>query len=808
MSPPLRFLLPTLSLLPTISLLGSLCSAAPVVTFAANGYDYGENGAPVADRVTLVRDIADGDSTVTLTFPGSGTATSGEDYTAIEIPVTFSGDELVKTVEIPITRDNIVELDETFELTLQPVTNATIGTLGTTTVTISNDDQATISINDVARAEGDGAGYTNFIFTVSLSQPVDIPIRFTPKTTFSDTTELFVSFWNRNAFGPDSPLTHTISVTTAKDSTVELDEQFLVTLGFLETFGRSITFADNVGVGTMLNDDQAVITLTGGDVIEGDSGAPKMVFTATMDKEVDVPVTAMIAAVSNGATNGVDFRSKSERITLTTTGTPFEVEIIPDNLAENKEYITTTLQKRLVEASGRDVILKNNVDGFIRLYGILDDDFAPVAADDGPYSVIEGGILNITSPIGLLVNDTDQDDGGGPAHLTTVLKSGPARGKLALKPDGTFTYTPNPDFFGADSFTYAASDGTNQSPAKTVRINVIEQIDIAVGVDLLQSPLVAGGDARDVFRVSVTNRGPSNATDLRLHQNERFPAGIVVTSAAASSGFYDRGSWSLDLAENATATLTLTIQAGLDAPSGTGVLPFGFSFGAARQAEINPANNSAATSASIISAADTGTAITVAPAVDLQSGLFISNVTVTNQNSEPIPAFRLYIENLPDDVKVYNASGTRAFGQLSAVLPFLLHNRPLAAGDAITLSVEFFRPSLDPDFTPEYEIELLPVSETQPASATTGIPVTRNQRLSNGDHLIEIASIPGAVYAVEYSHDMTAWTRVLSSVSAPANRLQWIDNGPPKTASHPTTVSSRYYRFVLISSPAPTPISP
>lgn len=46
---------------------------------------------------------------------------------------------------------------------------------------------------------------------------------------------------------------------------------------------------------------------------------------------------------------------------------------------------------------------------------------------------------------------------------------------------------------------------------------------------------------------------------------------------------------------------------------------------------------------------------------------------------------------------------------------------------------------------------------------------------------------------------MVNWTRVEPTVVANANRLQWTDNGPPKTVSHPSTVTNRYYRFVLIS---------
>ncbi|MEO8616062.1 MAG: Calx-beta domain-containing protein [Luteolibacter sp.] len=794
-------------LLPFLVFVGGICqgqdalpiSSQPTVVFSAAGYRYGEDGLPLAAQVTLVRNSAAGDTTVNVSFPGSGTATAGSDYDSIPVAVTFNGNELTKTIEIHLTQDNIVELDETCDLMLSAVSNATIGTQNSATVTIINDDSATISIDDVSMAEGNGTGQTYFKFTVSLSQPVDIPIRFTPKISSSDPTETLIAFWEGNAFGQASPLTHTIWVGVGQDSIVELDEQFLVTLGYLESFGRNITFLDNQGIGTILNDDQSVISVTGGDVIEGDSGTPKMVFTLTMSKEVDVPVTALIVSVSGGATDGVDFRSKSSRVTVTTSGTRFEIDIIPDNLAESTEYIITVLQKRLVEASGRDVILRNGVNGFIFNYGIRDDDFSPISYDDGTYQGVEGDILTINSSLGVLANDTDQDDGNGPAHLSAIVKSPPTHGKLVLDINGGFRYTPAPNFFGADSFTYVASDGTNQSLVKTVRINVTEQIDLAVGVDLLQSVLVAGGEALEVFRVSVTNKGPSDATGVKLNQNTVFPAHVNIISATPTAGTFSGGVWSLDLKENATATLTVTVQAESTAVGGSNVIPFGFSVSASNQPEVNSTNNMAVASASIINAADTNAAITASPKIDRQSGLLVSKVTVTNHGSVQIPAFRLYVRNLPRDIRVYNAHGIRTYGTPPIELPYLLLNRPLSAGASITLTIEFFRPSLDSRFTPQYEIELLRVSETEPTSASSGIPVTRNQMLSNRDYLIEIASIPGAVYAVEYSHDLAVWTRVVPTITAPANRLQWIDNGPPKTTSHPSAVPNRYYRFVLIS---------
>jgi len=48
---------------------------------------------------------------------------------------------------------------------------------------------------------------------------------------------------------------------------------------------------------------------------------------------------------------------------------------------------------------------------------------------------------------------------------------------LDLNPDGSFTYTPDADFFGNDTFTYEANDGIDDSidPA-TVTIRVMKGI--------------------------------------------------------------------------------------------------------------------------------------------------------------------------------------------------------------------------------------------------------------------------------------------------------------------------------------------
>ncbi len=96
---------------------------------------------------------------------------------------------------------------------------------------------------------------------------------------------------------------------------------------------------------------------------------------------------------------------------------------------------------------------------------------APVTNDDA-YSTAEDTELNISTP-GVLGNDTDVEDDG----LTAVLGSGVANGSLTPNDDGSFTYMPNANFNGTDSFTYKANDGTANGNTVTVIITVTSEND-------------------------------------------------------------------------------------------------------------------------------------------------------------------------------------------------------------------------------------------------------------------------------------------------------------------------------------------
>jgi VCBS repeat-containing protein len=99
----------------------------------------------------------------------------------------------------------------------------------------------------------------------------------------------------------------------------------------------------------------------------------------------------------------------------------------------------------------------------ITITGVND---APVANPDS-YATDEDTALVVLAA-GVLANDTDVDGG----TLTAALQSGPAHGTVTVNSDGSFTYHPDANFNGSDSFTYTVSDGQGGTATGTVTITV------------------------------------------------------------------------------------------------------------------------------------------------------------------------------------------------------------------------------------------------------------------------------------------------------------------------------------------------
>ena len=101
----------------------------------------------------------------------------------------------------------------------------------------------------------------------------------------------------------------------------------------------------------------------------------------------------------------------------------------------------------------------------------------PQSADDA-YSTDEDVDLVMSAP-GVLDNDNDVNGDG----LTAVLVTNPTHGTVSLNGDGSFTYNPDDDYNGADSFIYRADDGEDVGNLATVTITINPVNDAPVADD-------------------------------------------------------------------------------------------------------------------------------------------------------------------------------------------------------------------------------------------------------------------------------------------------------------------------------------
>ncbi len=106
---------------------------------------------------------------------------------------------------------------------------------------------------------------------------------------------------------------------------------------------------------------------------------------------------------------------------------------------------------------------------------ILGVNASPCAFTD-TYSTAKNVTLNVPLATGLLANDLD-DDTGDTLSIITIPVSGPSNGILTLAADGSFTYVPNLDFVGADTFTYQVCDSFSLCDTATATITISDDSD-------------------------------------------------------------------------------------------------------------------------------------------------------------------------------------------------------------------------------------------------------------------------------------------------------------------------------------------
>jgi VCBS repeat-containing protein len=153
---------------------------------------------------------------------------------------------------------------------------------------------------------------------------------------------------------------------------------------------------------------------------------------------------------------------------------------------------------------------------------------APTITADPGYSVLEDNILTVPAVSGVLANDVPL----GNAPIEAVLDTTTSNGLLTLNADGSFTYTPNADFFGSDSFTYKLKDAWN-----TVGYSTTATVTITVNA-VNDAPKITAGAATLTINEDAGPQSPTWASSISPGPPNESTQTLTITTTNDNNGLF------------------------------------------------------------------------------------------------------------------------------------------------------------------------------------------------------------------------------------------------------------------------------
>ncbi|HCM0825220.1 TPA: tandem-95 repeat protein, partial [Vibrio parahaemolyticus] len=169
--------------------------------------------------------------------------------------------------------------------------------------------------------------------------------------------------------------------------------------------------------------------------------------------------------------------------------------------------------------------------------------------------------------IKVLGNDTFEGDG---KVVSLDTNNGPANGTVSVNPDGSVTYTPNDNYYGADSFTYiVTSGGVSESTTVSVDVTPVNDAPVAkddtaitdedtpVTIDVLPNDTDVDGDKLSIESASVPKeQGTVEVVNGKLvfTPAENFNGDAEITYTVTDGALTDQ------------ATVNVTVNAVNDTP--------------------------------------------------------------------------------------------------------------------------------------------------------------------------------------------------------------------------------------------------
>lgn len=388
---------------------------------------------------------------------------------------------------------------------------------------------------------------------------------------------------------------------------------------------------------------------------------------------------------------------------------------------------------------------------------------APVAIAPAPLVVDEDSLI---PPLPLDGWFTDVDNSPSELTLAITENTNPALFSSLTLTNGKLVPVLAPDANGSATITILATDPGGLSAKTQLVINVRPVNDPPVISGVIPNLSAGGAAAPASINFAPFAKDPDTGDTLTWRVVSNTNPGLF-----SRLEFDAQGRLNIQYAPYLSGQATVTVEVS-DAAGTTSQKSF---------------------SVDLPALPDPSLSVSSTLTLNRQTGLQEQKVTIKNIGERAIGGFEIAIHGLPANASVYNASGG------TAANPIVGYYLPLAAGESVTLILEYYTPgraTLSPSLT------VSPVLPREaPASSAGNIAIDRAMMMEPGAFLLEFPAVPGELYMVQYTDAGGIWRDSLVRIRAGGNRVQWIDRGAPRTSSPPGSGKSRFYRVKHLSAP-------
>ena len=365
----------------------------------------------------------------------------------------------------------------------------------------------------VTASDGNG-GTVSQTFSWTVENPP--PVATDDSATTNEDAPVTIAVLTNDSDPDTDPLT--ITSATSPNGTVVINGDGTITFTPAPNFNgpTTITYTISDGNGGTSTATVAVTVNPINDAPVADTPLPAQ--TGVDNTPVNIPVAGNFSDLDG------------DTLTFTATGLPAGLSISPTGV------ITGTIDRNASQGGpNADGIYTVTVTASDGNGGAVTTTFTYMVTNPAPTAVNDTATTAEDMPvtIAVLANDTDPD--GDPLTVTSATSPD---GSVAINPDGTITFTPNPNFNGPTTITYAISDGNGGTSTATVSVNVTPVNDAPV----VDTPIAnqSGVDGTPV-NIPVAGNFSDLDGDTLGFSATGLPAGLSIDPATGViSGTVDR----------------------------------------------------------------------------------------------------------------------------------------------------------------------------------------------------------------------------------------------------------------------------